>query len=466
MGELPDPPDNKKLFNLFTTHLTDNDIATLCFYMEIQYDDLAGDNRQRRLIELIDLAQRQGDKAKVTLWHNFIEMYPNVINTTFDDGLETELDKQSLADRLSDKNRQKKEQGQKLSLDKQKQSIFSSRSLPEVDLSDSYLSELDFSTFFMKSAVFNGAHLFEIKFKKTKLQNSSFIRTQLFNVDFEQANFANAKLMYAMLDEVDFSNSSFEKANFTGTHMTSPIFCHSEGIGSDFSNCVLIKANFLGADLTSSDFSGANLKGASFKSATLRNVIFDKTDLTEVVFEEADLRGASFTNAKMPKAILLNAQISGNELSNILDMAGAILPGGEISQDAKPDIIILNLTNYVDNKTQEEIESLLLKDFPGRQLYWENIDASDFESFEQNLDGIMENNPFWQTSQIMMIPNLNQQDSLASLVYIYRRIKYFPQTINLEIPKGLSEDHIEMNFINLQAIYNKSIEPLEQDSQF
>jgi len=114
----------------------------------------------------------------------------------------------------------------------------------------------------------------------------------LSRLNLREADLRNAIITYANMHDVDLSNSNLGWANFSGSNL----------IGVNLRSANLYGANLSSSDLEMADLSEANLDGADFG--------------------HANLTGVNFSGASMRGANLYMANLSKDDLGEIVELPG------------------------------------------------------------------------------------------------------------------------------------------------
>lgn len=133
---------------------------------------------------------------------------------------------------------------------------------------------------------------------------------------------------------LDFYHCGLNDANLAGVNMQRAMFYYSRLVQTRFSNANLDEAGLSFCEAERAAFTGASARKANFVNAVYKNGWFLHADLTDADFYGCDLSGSDFgrryaadndpplpparlTNARMTKAILLNTNLRGVDLSTV-----------------------------------------------------------------------------------------------------------------------------------------------------
>ena len=142
------------------------------------------------------------------------------------------------------------------------------------------------------------------------------------------------------LDMKDYTGQNFEYHDFEGCSLWLTRFKACKLKGSSFKDCELESAYFDQADCTDCDFTGAHLKYTGFQETILANANLEGQDFTNIpTFLRADMRGANLRNTKNWRDI------------NMTDLRGAKLQGAIMLYVKSPETAKWKRAEY-DSKTR------------------------------------------------------------------------------------------------------------------
>ena len=116
---------------------------------------------------------------------------------------------------------------------------------------------------------------------------------------FAAKNLPQADLSDTDLSESDFSYSALAQTNFAGSNLSEAAFRAAALKEASFANANLTNAVFAASDLQDADFKGANLTGVKFRASALRGASFDGAILVDTYFHYSDLAGVSFDDQEL-----------------------------------------------------------------------------------------------------------------------------------------------------------------------
>jgi uncharacterized protein YjbI with pentapeptide repeats/beta-lactamase regulating signal transducer with metallopeptidase domain len=139
----------------------------------------------------------------------------------------------------------------------------------------------------LRGACLKEAKLPNINLSNALLQNIDFGEAVLTGADFTGANLEGANLKEAILKEAKFKNVNLTGANLKEVELRE----------QDFSNSDLSYINLKEAQLHEIDFRNTILKGANLKEATISEVNFGNADLSGANLSEASIYETNFKGA-------------------------------------------------------------------------------------------------------------------------------------------------------------------------
>jgi len=163
--------------------------------------------------------------------------------------------------------------------------------LPEVDLSNSYLDNTNFS----------GANLIKANFKGSNLMEAIFYK----------ANLTEANLSKTSFNKADFKNAILEKANLSKTNL------FEDSLDKGFDKAYLKGPDYVGADFKYVDFERADLSNANFCNCNLGECYFESanlsaTDFQKSYFNNSNLSGVNLKNSNFNDVCFDGATINGD----------------------------------------------------------------------------------------------------------------------------------------------------------
>ena len=150
-------------------------------------------------------------------------------------------------------------------------------SLPNVDLSGSWLDHTDFS-----NSVLNNAILNNVRMNDTILDGAD-----LTGAYFEDATLKNTRMSGTIARMLEAT-----KVNMEGSTLIDAVFEDANLENSKISNTSALNSNFSGANLNFASLFGSNFVRVSFENASFQNAV-----LLDTKFYNVNLSDADFTNA-------------------------------------------------------------------------------------------------------------------------------------------------------------------------
>jgi len=150
----------------------------------------------------------------------------------------------------------------------------SSRCLPGIDLSGSYLEYVDLS-----NTDLSGADL-----SHTILAHANLTNTNLSGANLSGANIGGAIVHGTRCADADLRGATLARAKISQAHFSSCLFGDREDL-------------FLETEISQSEFIGCSMQGINFIGRNLTDCCFDDTDLTNASFIQTILQRASFRHA-------------------------------------------------------------------------------------------------------------------------------------------------------------------------
>lgn len=135
-------------------------------------------------------------------------------------------------------------------------------------------------------------------------------------------NWASNNLPEILIDEGRPGNQLNQ--NYSWVNMNNADLRNSNFYGAGLNGAIFSFANLNNADLSGSDLSFANMCEVNLRNAVLINSQVDNVD-----FQGADFLGADLTGSSMRFSDLTGANISDNQLEEVSQLEGTILPNGE-----------------------------------------------------------------------------------------------------------------------------------------
>ena len=158
---------------------------------------------------------------------------------------------------------------------------------------------------------FSNANLQEVNLQSANLRRAILTKvdlssTYLVQINFEDTNLTEAKLSSSVLEEANLSNSNLSGADFSYSNLQRANLSNSNLSGADFSDSDLQRANFTDVssdnDLNASQFIKINFSGSKMYNTNLHNADLTKSrGLTE-----EQLKLVQLCQTKLPAEIKIN----------------------------------------------------------------------------------------------------------------------------------------------------------------
>lgn len=226
---------------------------------------------------------------------------------------------------------------------------------PQPDLSWAYLSGAD-----MTGVAFSEANLAHADLSNANIAGAPMQTAILSGANLSGANITDmADFTNAMLDNADLTGARLTDVVMNGTKLPGAILNGAKLQSASLNNAVLTKAKLRGADMTGAqiviaDFTGADLTGAIFTRAIVRTITIIDADLTGVQMSNPNLTNPTIdlSDAKLSaKTNLTHAKMQYVDLQNHdlqhVVMAHADLTGSRLDHTklSNAELPYANLTN-------------------------------------------------------------------------------------------------------------------------
>ncbi|WP_148216146.1 pentapeptide repeat-containing protein [Acaryochloris marina] len=158
------------------------------------------------------------------------------------------------------------------------ENLYENLDFRRVQLSGSYLSEVDFS-----HANFEIAYLSSAKLSCANLEGINLNRAYLGGADLYSANLRGANLIRANFNDAHLKEADLTNANLSGAHLRGANLLNANLSGALLSRANLENADLSYANLENADLSYANLENADLSHANLKNADLSSTHLKRVI---------------------------------------------------------------------------------------------------------------------------------------------------------------------------------------
>lgn len=182
--------------------------------------------------------------------------------------------------------------------------------LTGANLSEAYLSAVDFSRVDLNGADIAYAWFSDAVFKDANLSNVEARQANFMNADLSGAILRGATLASAFMPKVLLHKADLSGANLNRANLEDTDFSGATMQGTLLREATLFRASLRDADLRQAQFNGAKLCGVDFRDTRLDGVFLPETDLSN-----ADLTGADLRGAVLWKAMLIGTRLEGVDLT-------------------------------------------------------------------------------------------------------------------------------------------------------
>jgi uncharacterized protein YjbI with pentapeptide repeats len=196
------------------------------------------------------------------------------------------------------------------------------------------LQGADFSDARMEGVIFSGLNLNQTKWERARLMGAYFLNAKLRGAAFSAADLRRAQLSQADATDAKFdqqvqlSGAHLSGAILKGANLNGAVLQGSTGLpAADLSLVFMPDAVLTDAKMTGVNLSHANFYGASAKAdnATMQQVDFSNANLGSVNLAQGRLKGV-----KMDAADLVNAVLTGADLTATPDQIASSLVQGNL----------------------------------------------------------------------------------------------------------------------------------------
>jgi uncharacterized protein YjbI with pentapeptide repeats len=354
-------PDHNKtlrrqLHQLLNARLDEEELRTLCFYVDVEYDDLRSEgkaNKARELIkylenrdQIFELVETGRQLRSDISWPDIpkvIEETTPVIRPHETDSqqvsaLQTYLDLMSklLSEGLLTSNK-----GDEI------RAVARAQTLVVLRVLDGK-SKGELVRFLHESKLITRTEPV-LSLAQANLCKADLHRAFLLNDNLEGVNLQEANLRQARLSWTDLRLSTLTEANLCGAILRGVDLTAAKLTGAK-----LIQASLRGAILDESDLRGADLTDADLSHVRLRRAKLQKTILFGAELNIATLFSANLSDADLRQAELVNASLIGARLDRA-DLTGVNLTGANLHRANLTDVNLhgANLTDA--NVTNEQL---------------------------------------------------------------------------------------------------------------
>ena len=130
-----------------------------------------------------------------------------------------------------------------------------------------------------------------------------------------------------LLDFLYYSDLIYNNTNYTKNVIN---LYNSEFSNIDYKNSHLTNTNLRGVIFRDADLTGTRLYQANLSESNLQNAVLDNCNMFNADISKAELKGANLRGVNLQLANLEEAKITEKQLSNLVGLAGAIMPDGQI----------------------------------------------------------------------------------------------------------------------------------------
>jgi uncharacterized protein YjbI with pentapeptide repeats len=169
------------------------------------------------------------------------------------------------------------------------------------------------------------------------LHGADLSETDLSETDLSEADLSNADLSGANLSGTTLRKADLHEAKLRRTYLGSVDLSGTKLIGTDLSNANLHHANLSSATLELADLSDANLRGAILSGVQLFGADLSGANLREANLSDAILREADLSGADLSDAILRRADLHGAKLREAAQLFGADLKEATLDEADRRD---------------------------------------------------------------------------------------------------------------------------------
>ena len=182
--------------------------------------------------------------------------------------------------------------------------------LTGVNLSDAYLSAVDFSCVDLSGADIADAWFSDAVFKGANLSKAEARQANFMNANLSGAILRDATLASAFMPKVMFSKADLSGANLNRANLEDADFSGATMRGTLLREATLFRARLCEADLREAQFSDANLNGVDFRGTSLEGGFFPGADLSG-----ANLIGVALRGAALWRTMLIGTRLAGADLT-------------------------------------------------------------------------------------------------------------------------------------------------------
>jgi hypothetical protein len=327
------PYDQKFLTNLrkkLTNLVSEEELKTICFDLDVKYNDLPGQGKAGKVRDLIAYFRNRGQITR--LIEVILEMRPDI-----------KLDAFGAVDDVSTQvQRVPCDHGAVLNdyYEKMRRELQEGLCEPESgNKMQGYVNELTRTTL-SRLGTDGRSKRWVVEFlygSQLITRGSSIVslsQVDLHGIDLEGANLsrsnlAEANLAGANLVDADLSQADLARANLRGTDLMKANLCEANLVGADLTEAHLLNAMLQRTNLERAILTNANLLGADLSEADLT-----ECDMTKANLEQANLGRAALSNAKLSRANMRGANLERVDLEGAIEFAGQVKAGtGDVTVD-------------------------------------------------------------------------------------------------------------------------------------
>jgi len=201
------------------------------------------------------------------------------------------------------------------------------RVLDNIDLSNCYLEQVDFSGASLRNANLRGAILARATLNKADLSGADLSGANLGGIRAHGANFTHALFRDCKMSLSDFTRANLSHSTMENVESLEIVINHA-----DFSQAHIKKLKLIELDLKGTNFHAAEIEESAFIQCTLQDIDFSEANLptcvwADVLFEDVSFERANMSkncfvatapeNTRMTRVSFNQANLSGSNLQNM-----------------------------------------------------------------------------------------------------------------------------------------------------
>ncbi len=212
----------------------------------------------------------------------------------------------------------------------------SGRVLDNLDLSDCYLEQVDFTGASLRNANLAGAILPRAILSKADFTGANFEGANLGAVKANETNFSDSVIRSAKISNADFTRANFTRCLIEEVESLELILNQADFSEASLLSIKLIDLDIKAAKFNKADFSQAKVLQCSFhdvdfQQATMTGAVWADVIFEDVNFEDANLGKNCFVATEPEKSSLTRVNFSGACLDGV-NMQNMNMPGSNLSK--------------------------------------------------------------------------------------------------------------------------------------